>query len=79
MNTIPATPCPAASVPDRSALVKGHPSFRGLSVEQHLLATFAMYTVDLDRYGLFISDSRPEVFNMAFEALYNPRPEALAA
>ena len=76
MNAIPATAAPA---PDRSTLVQGHPSFRGLRVEQNLLATFAMYTVDLDRFGLFISDSRPEVFNIAFEALFKPMPEALAS
>ncbi len=74
-----ATPTTTVAAPDRSALVQGHQSFRGLRVEQNLLATFVMYTVDLDRFGLFISDSRPEVFNMAFEALFNPMPEARAA
>ena len=35
-----------------------------------------MYTVELDRLGLFISDSSLEAFNMAFEALFNPAPAA---
>ncbi len=74
-----ATPNASAAAPDRSALVQGHQSFRGLRVEQNLLVPFVMYTVDLDCFGLFISDSRPEAFNMAFEALFNPMPEARAA
>lgn len=58
---------------DRPALVTRHKSYRGLKVEQNLLTQFTMYVVELDQFGLFISDSRPEAFNMAFEALFNPQ------
>lgn len=61
-----------ASPADRPTLVRHHPSFRGLRVEQNLLSAFTMYTIELDRLGLFISDSSPEAFNMAFEALFHP-------
>ncbi|MCZ8252743.1 MAG: hypothetical protein O9318_09765 [Hylemonella sp.] len=63
-----------ASYPDRSTQVRHHPSFRGLRVEQNLLSAFTMYSIELDRLGLFISDSSLEAFNMAFEALFNPAP-----
>jgi hypothetical protein len=53
-------------------VVARHKSYRGLKVEQNLLNQFTMYVVELDQFGLFISDSRPEVFNMAFEALFSP-------
>ncbi len=76
MNATPADP---AVVPDHSSLVRGHQSFRGLSVEKNLLSPYTMYTVDLDQLGLFISDSSPEAFNMAFEALFKPKPQALTA
>lgn len=69
MNT---TAAPA----DRPTLVRHHPSFRGLRVEQNLLSAFTMYTIELDRLGLFISDSSLEAFNMAFEALFTPAPAA---
>jgi len=59
---------------DKPAFVTRHKSYRGLTVEQNLLSQFTMYTVDLENFGLFISDSRPEAFNMAFEALYSGRP-----
>jgi hypothetical protein len=65
--------------PDRSTLVTRHPSYRGLKVEQNLLSQFTMYVVELDPFGLFISDSRPEAFNMAFEALFNADPPARLA
>lgn len=65
--SLPKEPAPA----DPSAIVAQHRSFRGLKVEQNLLAQFTMYVVDLDQYGLFISDSRPEAFSMALEALSN--------
>lgn len=65
--------------PDRSAIVTRHQSYRGLKVEQNLLSQFTMYVVDLDQFGLFISDSRPEAFNMAFEALFSASPQAQAA
>lgn len=58
--------------PDRSTIVTRHQSYRGLKVEQNLLSQFTMYVVDLDQFGLFISDSRPEAFDMAFEALFSP-------
>jgi hypothetical protein len=64
---------------DRSAIVTRHQSYRGLKVEQNLLSQFTMYVVDLDQFGLFISDSRPEAFNMAFEALFSPDSKAQAA
>ncbi len=57
---------------DRSTLVAQHQCYRGLKVEQNLLSQFTMYVVELDRFGLFISDSRPEAFDMAFEALFGP-------
>lgn len=59
---------------DRSTLVAQHQCYRGLKVEQNLLSQFTMYVVELDRFGLFISDSQPEAFNMAFEALFSPTP-----
>ncbi|QKO23256.1 hypothetical protein [Rhodoferax sp. BAB1] len=65
--------------PDRSTLVTRHQSYRGLKVEQNLLSQFTMYVVELDQFGLFISDSRPEAFDMAFEALFNAGPQARAA
>jgi hypothetical protein len=65
--------------PDCSAIVTRHQSYRGLKVERNLLSTFTMYVVDLDQFGLFISDSRPEAFHMAFEALSKPESQALAA
>ncbi len=46
--------------PDRSTLVTRHQSYRGLKVEQNLLSQFTMYVVELDQFGLFISDSRPD-------------------
>ena len=62
---------PSSSVKpaDRLAIVTRHKTYRGLRVEQDLLSQFTMYSVELDYLGLFISDSRPEAFNMAFEAL----------
>ncbi len=65
--------------PDRSTLVTRHQSYRGLKVEQNLLSQFTMYVVELDQFGLFISDSRPEAFNMAFEALFSAGPPARLA
>jgi len=65
--------------PDRSALVTRHQSYRGLKVEQNLLSQFTMYVVELDHFGLFISDSQPEAFDMAFEALFSPSPQARTA
>lgn len=59
---------------DRLTLVTRHKSYRGLKVEQNLLTQFTMYVVELDQFGLFISDSRPEAFSMAFEALFSPQP-----
>lgn len=70
MDTIPP-PSPELP-PDCCALVAKHQSYRGLKVEQPLLGSFAMYIVELDQLGLFISDSRPEAFHMAFEALRHP-------
>lgn len=63
-----------ASHADRPTQVQGHPSFRGLRIEQNLLNPFTMYTIELDCLGLFISDSSLEAFNMAFDALFNPTP-----
>lgn len=57
---------------DRLSLVTRHRCYRGLKVEQNLLTQFTMYTVELEQFGLFISDSQREAFNMAFEALFNP-------
>lgn len=57
--------------PRPADLVTRHKCFRGLKVEENLLASFTMYIVELDQFGLFISDSRPEAFNMAFEALFS--------
>lgn len=65
--------------PDCSSVVTRHQSYRGLTVEQNLLSTFTMYVVDMDQFGLFISDSRPEAFQMAFEALFQPKSPTLAA
>ncbi|MDE2615886.1 MAG: hypothetical protein KGL73_02560, partial [Burkholderiales bacterium] len=65
--------------PDRSTIVTRHQSYRGLKIEQNLLSQFTMYVVDLDQFGLFISDSRPAAFEMAFEALFNPAALATAA
>jgi hypothetical protein len=65
-----------ASHSDCPTQVRHHPSFRDLRVEQNLLSPFTMYTIVLDRLGLFISDSSLEAFNMAFEALFNPAPTA---
>lgn len=65
--------------PDRSTFVTHHQSYRGLKVEQNLLTQFTMYIVELDQLGLFISDSRPEAFNMAFEALSSAVRQARAA
>lgn len=62
--------------PDRSTLVTQHQSYRGLKVEQNLLSLYTMYVVELDPLGLFISDSRPEAFNMAFDALFSPGSRA---
>jgi hypothetical protein len=59
--------------PDPLALVTRHQSYRGLTVEHNMLAQFTMYTVHLENLGIFISDSRPEAFNMAFEALFSPQ------
>ncbi len=64
--------------PPAADLVTRHKCFRGLKVEQNLLAAFTMYTVELDQFGLFISDSRPEAFDMAFEALFGPPGAARA-
>ena len=69
----------AAAPTDRPTLVRHHPSFRGLRVEQNLLSPFTMHTIELDCLGLFISDSSLEAFNMAFEALFNPRPPKAAS
>jgi len=57
--------------PDHLDVVTRHKSYRGLTVEHNSLAQFAMYTVHLENLGIFISDSRPEAFNMAFEALFS--------
>ena len=65
--------------PDHAAIVTRHQSYRGLKVEQNLLSQFTMYVVELEQFGLFISDSRPEAFNMAFEALFSACPQAQAA
>jgi hypothetical protein len=59
---------------DHLAVVTHHESYRGLTVEHNMLAQFTMYTVHLDNLGIFISDSRPEAFNMAFEALVSLQP-----
>ncbi len=72
MNATNARP----PLPDRSIIVTRHQSYRGLKVEQNLLSQFTMYTVELDQFGLFISDSRREAFNMAFEALFSVRRQA---
>lgn len=64
---------------DRSTIVTRHQSYRGLKIEQNLLSQFTMYVVELDQFGLFISDSRPEAFDMAFEALLSASPQARAA
>jgi hypothetical protein len=58
---------------DSLAIVTRHKSYRGLTVEHNMLAQFTMYTVHLENLGIFISDSRPEAFNMAFEALFSPQ------
>ena len=55
-------------------VVTHHESYRGVTVEHNMLAQFTMYTVHLDNLGIFISDSRPEAFNMAFEALFSAQP-----
>ena len=60
--------------PDHLALVTRHKSYRGLTVERNMLDQFTMYTVHLDELGLFISDSRPEAFDMAFAALFSRQP-----
>jgi hypothetical protein len=60
--------------PDPLALVTRHKSYRGLTVEHNVLSQFTMYTVHVEDFGLFISDSRPEAFNMAFEALFSRQP-----
>jgi len=65
--------------PDRSTIVTRHQSYRGLKIEQNLLNPFTMYVVELDPFGLFISDSRPEAFDMAFEALLSAKLQARAA
>ncbi|KRH99470.1 hypothetical protein [Curvibacter sp. PAE-UM] len=65
--------------PDRSTIVARHQSYRGLKIEQNLLSQFTMYVVELDQFGLFISDSRPEAFDMAFEALFSASPQARTA
>lgn len=75
MNTTSVARSPAIA-PDHCALVQGHQSFRGLSVEQNLLTPYTMYAVELDAHGLFISDSRAEAFNMAFAALFHPAADA---
>ena len=62
--------------PDRSTIVTRHPSYRGLKIEQNLLSQFTMYVVELDQFGLFISDSRPDAFDMAFEVLLSASPQA---
>lgn len=62
------------SRPDRSDFVTRHQCYRGLKVEQNLLSPFTMYVVELDQFGLFISDSRPAAFDMAFEALFSTIP-----
>jgi hypothetical protein len=59
---------------DPLALVTRHKSYRGLTVEHNMLSQFTMYTVHLENLGIFISDSRPEAFNMAFEALFSQQP-----
>lgn len=43
--------------------------FRGLRVEQNVLAAYTMYIVELDQLGLFISDSRAAALDMALDAL----------
>ena len=65
--------------PDRSTIVARHQSYRGLKIEQNLLSQFTMYVVELDQFGLFISDSRPEAFDMAFEALLSASSPARTA
>jgi hypothetical protein len=62
--------------PDRSTMVTRHQSYRGLKIEQNLLSQFTMYVVELEQLGLFISDSRPDAFDMAFEALFSASPQA---
>lgn len=57
--------------PDHLAVVTRHKSYRGLTVEHNMMAQFTMYTVHLENLGIFISDSRPEAFDMAFEALFS--------
>jgi hypothetical protein len=77
MSTI-ATTSPGAASPDRLVWVTRHQGFRGLKVEQNLLSQFTMYIVEIDQFGLFMSDSRIEAFDMAFEALFNPSAVAAA-
>ena len=59
---------------DHLAVVTHHESYRGVTVEHNMLAQFTMYTVHLDNLGIFISDSKPEAFHMAFEALFSAQP-----
>jgi len=66
-------PSSVARPADALTLVTRHKSYRGLTVEQNLLDQFTMYIVDLDHFGLCISDSRPEAIHMAFEALFMPK------
>jgi hypothetical protein len=77
MTNITST-SPGAAPPDRLALVTHHQGYRGLKVEQSLLSQFTMYIVEIDQFGLFMSDSRIAAFDMAFEALFNPSPRASA-
>jgi hypothetical protein len=46
--------------------------FRGLRVEENLLAAYTMYIVELDQLGLFMSDSRAAALDMALDALNGP-------
>lgn len=63
----------------RPVIVMHHKTYLGLTVSQNLIAQSTMYTVELDPLGLFISDSRPEAFNRAFEApLGLPAPDRTA-
>jgi len=55
--------------PNPSVWVQRHEGFRGVTTIRDLLGEFTMYSVVLENIGDFISDSRPEAFNMAYEAI----------
>lgn len=60
---------PPAAAAQRWQRVSADRRFRGLRVEENLLAAYTMYVVELDQLGLFISDSRAAALDMAFDAL----------